>query len=297
MAGSLPLEPWVRTDEPLLWLRSVGHEWIDSSAYYYDARQRKDPLHICLQLTISGGGFYQDAAGRRVLRAGMAFLHELPGEFEYGYAPEVGGVYQQVWVAISGPPAQSWAGRIIDSFGHVLDFGTANAVEPLMLAIAGVRDGGEQDRYLQSSQLYQLFMTMLSILNQSRARGPRMTAAVSQIVSRAADAKFNVEELSRSLDISREHLTRQFRAATGVSPSEFLMQHRLRLVARELRDSDDKLDRIARRCGFSGANYLCRAFRQGMGLTPAQYRRNPTDAMPLGRPPRMHRLAGHDGPG
>ncbi|MCC6424613.1 MAG: AraC family transcriptional regulator [Phycisphaerales bacterium] len=289
------LEPWVRTDEPLLWLHSAGHERIHSSAYYFDANRRIDPPHICLQLTISGGGFYQDAAGRRVLRPGMAFLHTIPGTFEYGYAPEVGGMYQQVWVATSGPQAQLWADRIINSFGHVLDFGTANPVEPLMLAIVRLNAGGGQDRYLHSSQLYQLFMTILSVLNQSRVHGPRMTAAVTQIVSNAADANFNVADLSRLLDCSREHLARQFRAATGVSPSEFLMQHRLRLVARELRANDDKLQNIARRCGFSGANYLCRAFRQGMGLTPAQYRRNPNDALPIGRRSRPQPLAGRDG--
>lgn len=277
------LEPWVRTDEPLLWLRCAGHERINSSAYYFDARRRKDPFHICLQLTISGAGFYQDAAGRRMLRPGMAFLRAIPGEFEYGYAPEVGGVYQQVWVAASGPQANLWAQRITGSFGHVLDFGAGNAVEPLMLTIAHQRAGPERDRYLLSAQLYQMFMTALSILNQTRARVPRMMAAVSHLLSRASEATFNVAELSRMLDCSREHLARQFRAATGVSPSEFLMQHRLRLAARELRQSDDKLDRIARRCGFSGANYLCRAFRQGMGLTPAQYRKNPTEAMPMGR--------------
>lgn len=293
-SSSPPLGSWVRTDEPLMWLVGAGHERIDSASYFYDARLRKDPPNYCLQLTLSGSGFYKDANGRRVLRAGMAFFHMIPGEFEYGFDAQEGGVYEQVWVTASGPQAQLWGKRIIASFGHILDFGPGSAVEPLMLAIARRREEAGPDRYLLSAQLYQLYMTVLSILNQSRVRGPRMMAAVSQILSRAADRTFTIAELAQGLDCSREHLTRQFRAATGVSPSEFLMQHRLRLAARELRQSEDKLDRIARRCGFAGANYLCRAFGRGMGMTPAQYRRNPTDAMPAGRAVRDRLSAGRD---
>lgn len=286
MPFSHPLGSWVRTDEPLLWLGGAGHERIGSASYYYDARLRKDPPNYCLQLTLSGSGFYKDAGGRRVLRAGMAFLHMIPGEFEYGYDDEAGGIYQQVWVTICGPQAQMWCERIVGAFGHVLDFGPGSAVEPLMLAIARRREEIGPDRYLLSAQLYQLFMTVLSVLNQSRARGPRMMAAMTQILSRAADPAFTIMELAQALNCSREHLTRQFRTAAGVSPSEFLMQHRLRLAARELRQSEDKLERIAKRCGFSGANYLCRAFGRGMGLTPTQYRQNPTDSIPTSRAAR-----------
>jgi len=46
----------------------------------------------------------------------------------------------------------------------------------------------------------------------------------------------------------------------------------LRLAADEIR-LGSKLDAAARRCGFAGANYLCRLFRRQYGLTPLQFRR------------------------
>ena len=92
-------------------------------------------------------------------------------------------------------------------------------------------------------------------------------------------AEFQIEMLSAQLDCSREHLSRQFRIATGVSPSDYLIQHRLRLAAREIRANGDKLELVARRTGFSSANYLCRAFRQRFGITPAQFRARPQMAI------------------
>ena len=84
------------------------------------------------------------------------------------------------------------------------------------------------------------------------------------------------EQIARELDCSREHLTRQFKVATGVSPSDYLLQHRLRIAARELRHERRQAgtDR-ATCCGFSGANYFCRAFHRYQGLTPRQFRSQP----------------------
>jgi AraC-like DNA-binding protein len=99
------------------------------------------------------------------------------------------------------------------------------------------------------------------------------------IAEQGHHADFQIEMLSSQLDCSREHLSRQFRVATGVSPSGYLIQHRLRLAAREIRATGDKLELIARRTGFSCANYLCRAFRQRFGITPAQFRARPQMAI------------------
>lgn len=146
-----------------------------------------------------------------------------------------------------------------------------------MLSIAHAREAGTlPDRYILSGQLYQLIMTIYSTLRSSRVNtSPRVSRAVELITQRAAEHGFDVEKLAAELDCSREYLSRQFRSVMGVSPGEYLMQHRIRLVARLLRQKNDKLDAIARQCGFSGANYLCRAFRKQVGVTPAQFRARP----------------------
>jgi AraC-like DNA-binding protein len=121
----------------------------------------------------------------------------------------------------------------------------------------------------------------MSTLSRSRvATTPRVQRALSILSRRAHDPTLGVQDLAEEVGCSREYLARQFRAATGVSPSDYLTQQRLRLAARRMRSGDEKLEAIARACGFAGANYLCRVFRQRVGVTPAQFRRQPWMAGP-----------------
>lgn len=266
-----------RTAEPLLWLHGAGREVRGDASYYHDARVRGGGRHVNLQLTLAGAGFYENArGGRAILTAGQAWLDVIPGPFEYGYAPSP-RPYEHVFVSLGGPVAERWCARLVRDFGHVLDFGPRSAVEAQMLTIAHAREADTlPDRYLLSGQLYQLIMTIYSALRGSRlSTSPRIARAMLLIASHAPERRFNIDALAERMQCSREHLSRQFRATAGVTPSDYLMQHRICLAARLLRETDDKLDTIAHRCGLSGANYLCRLFRKRTGLTPAQFRARP----------------------
>lgn len=278
-SGSLDYrtDPWLRTPEPLLWLGGSGHETRGDSSYSFNAATRSDKPHACLQFTLAGQGYYQDCNGRSALPVGWAWFNRIPGEFEYGYHPASPRPYELVYLSLAGPVATEWHERITRTFGHVLQLGIDSAVAPLMLSIAhAVEANTLPDRYLQSAQLYQLLMTLYSTLNRSRLNmAPRVTRALELIATHAGDAAFGVTQLAGMLDCSREHLARLFVAAIGVSPNDYLTQHRLRLAARALRSTDEKLESLARRCGFSGANYLVRTFREHIGATPAKFRKQP----------------------
>ena len=274
--------PWVRTGEPLFWLSGAAVERREDTSYFFDATKRRDQLHWVLQLTLSGQGFFEKARRRVALPAGWAFLHTIPGDFRYGFAAESAEPYELVFVSFSGPKAEEWCRRIVDVHGHVLHFGQPNALAPLMLSLARLKEArADRDRYLVSGQLYQLLMGILSTLSQSRlAMEPLVSGAIEQIVRHAADRTFDISKLSASAGCSREHLARQFRAAIGVSPSDYLLQQRLRLGAQALRNGDEKLETVAQSSGFAGANYFCRAFKKRLGVTPADFRRRLNLAMP-----------------
>jgi AraC-like DNA-binding protein len=266
-----------RTSEPLLWLHGAGHETRGDRRYYFDCRKRNDPPHVNLQLTLAGEGFYAPAGGARtVLPAGRAWIDVIPGRFEYGYHPSP-RPYEHVFLSLGGPVSMRWATRLFRDFGHVLDFGPRSAVEAQMLTLAHAREAATlPDRYLLSGQLYQLIMTIYSALRGSRvSTNPRIARAMDLIAAHAHEHAFNIDALAERLDCSREYLSRQFRATAGVTPSDYLTQHRIRLAARLMRETSDKLDAIAHRCGLSGANYLCRLFRTQTGVTPAQFRARP----------------------
>jgi AraC-like DNA-binding protein len=262
-------------DESLLTLYGAGHEYRRDTSYFFNAATRPDQPHLVIQLTIAGQGFYEDERGREVLSPGRAFVGVIPGAFRYGFLPGSREVYEHVFVGIPEPAATRWRDRLVSDFGPVLTFERGSAVEAQLLEIVHLaRAHNLPDRYLLSGKLYQLMMTIYSQQQEARVtRSPRIARAMQLIRDQGSDHRFNIELLARQLDVSREHLTREFTRIVGTSPSDYLARHRLKLAAKLLRSSDDKLDRIAKWSGFSGANYFVRLFRQTTGVTPAEFRR------------------------
>jgi AraC-like DNA-binding protein len=260
-------------ESTLLPLYGAGHEHRGSD-YFHDAARRRDSPHLVIQLTLAGEGFYEDARSRHILSRGRAMIAMIPGPFQYGYNPGSRDAYEHAFVGISGLPGKLWHGRLVGAFGPVVAFDNAGPVESILLEFSHLREKHLlPDEYLLSAKLYQLMMTIFSTLRAARVTAsPRVARAIQLMRDQGSDHRFTIELLAAQLDISREHLTREFTAAAGSSPSEFLQQHRLKLAARLLRTTDDKLESIARWSGFSGANYFVRLFKKTTGVTPAQFR-------------------------
>lgn len=269
---------YARTDEPLLWLSGSGHEVIEpSSGYYYDCRKRSD-AHIGLQLTLSGEGYYERGGRVVALRPGMAFFEDIPSDFRYGYPLHATAPYEHVWLDLQGAMAATlWRQVVAVSGGRVVQLGDPNPVAPLMLALAHQHAARMlADRYQVSARIYEIIMLILALLARARVTtAPLVQGALRAIHLRGRDHRLDVAAIARELHCSREHLARTFTQAIGVSPVQYLLQHRLRLVQEALRDSHDPLPAIASRCGFSSANYLCRAFRRAIGITPMAFRAQP----------------------
>ncbi|MEG1862800.1 MAG: AraC family transcriptional regulator [Oscillospiraceae bacterium] len=95
--------------------------------------------------------------------------------------------------------------------------------------------------------------------------------AVTLIKKNYAQA-YGVEELAESLGISKSHLVREFFKHTGTTPGKYLTNVRIEAVKQLLTQSNMPLSAVASSTGFSGDNYLCKAFKKLTGETPMEYK-------------------------
>jgi len=86
------------------------------------------------------------------------------------------------------------------------------------------------------------------------------------------DFSFSMEEISRALGYSREHLTRSFFSSYGLTPKEYFNQRRMNTALVLLAESL-KLHEIAEALGYSSAYSLSKAFKKHFGLSPEKYRK------------------------
>ncbi len=86
------------------------------------------------------------------------------------------------------------------------------------------------------------------------------------------------EQLSLALlaevgGMTERSLLRIFHRATGSSPNSYLLKVRINRAAAELHHPEKQITRIAFEVGFNDSNYFTRQFKQHMGITPLEYRR------------------------
>lgn len=79
-------------------------------------------------------------------------------------------------------------------------------------------------------------------------------------------------QVASALDLHPNYLSVLSQQIVGQSFKEILEGIRTRHAQRLLRETDLKIDRVARLCGYAKATSLSKAFRRATGLTPGQYR-------------------------
>jgi AraC family transcriptional regulator len=73
--------------------------------------------------------------------------------------------------------------------------------------------------------------------------------------------------------LSPYHFARQFKAATGLPPHQYVIARRVDRAQQFLQDGGDlSLAEIAVCAGFSDQSQFCRHFKRIVGVTPGQFR-------------------------
>ena len=85
--------------------------------------------------------------------------------------------------------------------------------------------------------------------------------------------KVTVSEIAQKLGISRRHLSRSFRRATGTALHDYIGDFRLKEAKRLLCDTTLPIKAIASQTGFSASSAFCAAFQGLVGMTPTNFRR------------------------
>lgn len=95
--------------------------------------------------------------------------------------------------------------------------------------------------------------------------------AVSFIHEHFAE-KICITDITRQTFVSRSELFRSFQRYMNQTPIEYLLEYRLAQAANQLMKTDKSVTQIAIDCGFSGASYFGKAFKNKYGTSPLKFR-------------------------
>jgi len=83
-----------------------------------------------------------------------------------------------------------------------------------------------------------------------------------------------IKRLAAEMKMSQHTFARQFRAATGTTPHQWLLQQRIVQAQSLLKKTNESIERIATLSGFSSAAMLRIHFQNLVQTSPQVYRRS-----------------------
>lgn len=101
--------------------------------------------------------------------------------------------------------------------------------------------------------------------------------AISLINGRYRE-KLSLAEIAAHAFVCPQHLSREFKRATGLSVLKYIQHLRIQDAAVKLADTDMTVEEIAAHVGYGDAAFFIRVFAEYMGVTPGKYRCERADA-------------------
>ena len=143
------------------------------------------------------------------------------------------------------------------------------------------------DAYIQRSEelktspeLYTLtreaeleYCRLVRDLSEGKHSSPLVTHCKELIVQQL-HTRISVKNLASRLEVTPEHLSRQFQKEEGCRLTDYIAREKIREAKLQLEYSDSSYDEIAQTLGFSSQSHFGQVFRKWTGMTPGQYREN-----------------------
>jgi AraC family transcriptional regulator len=97
--------------------------------------------------------------------------------------------------------------------------------------------------------------------------------SVIEYIEEHLDAGLTLEQIAAVARLSPYHFARQFKAATGLPPHQYVIARRVERAKEILQAGTDvSLAEVALRAGFSDQSQFARHFKRLVGVTPRQVR-------------------------
>lgn len=257
---------------PLIMIKGMGWQIIDDHKYFWDSKKRASE-HWVLQYTVDGEGeiCINDKSHR--LNKGDAFIINIPGNHYYRLPPD-SKQWEVVYIEFS-KEADVFLNKFISSEGNIININEDSRFLALIFNVYRELIENRIDSiYKCSSYGYQLIMELLNefttkVINEDRDID---VVACKNYIDKNYYKPIGLDDLTTITNLSKYHLLRKFKEEMGTTPGNYLIRIRLERAMELILSTDDTIDTIAKKVGFSCGNYFSKVFRKNIKVSPLEFK-------------------------
>ena len=226
--------------------------------------------HYLIHYVFEGKGTYIVGDTAYSLSAGQAFIIYPGARTVYRADRDDPWGYQ--WVDFYGREADAIMARCGFRLGedYICRTQQPEACADYLQEIADNYNPPDECRRLSACGYLYLF---LSCIAHPRPRH-KYVETIIQFIQLQYAYPITVADMAARVGLNRSYLCKIFKAATGLSPQEYLLNFRIERAKCLLRETDLSISEVAYSCGFRDFPHFSTQFKKRAGRSPGAYRRS-----------------------
>lgn len=108
----------------------------------------------------------------------------------------------------------------------------------------------------------------------SDAKIKKFSSAKNYIFTNLSDYHLCVESVAEHCGITTSYLRKLFKEFTNTTPVDYIKNARINYAADLLKNSEFSVNEAATQAGFNNTSYFCKEFRNSMGCSPLEFKKN-----------------------
>ena len=266
---------------------TVGNQFVGRGGSYplsghpenYDLREYKGRVldeYQLVYVTRGSGYFVSASCGRQEVRAGTMIVL-FPDEWHY-YSPDQSVGWDEYWVGFRGSVADSlFSGHFFSREEPLLHIGVSATIVGLyenMLSFAEKEKSGYQ-QMISGIVMHIMGCVYYKLRNQAFVNNTYVVDKINEACIKMRECcgnRISCEEIARDLSLGYSWFRQMFKQYTGISPAQYMMQHKILRAKNLLVGTKMNISEIAYMVGFENVGQFATFFKKKVGMSPSEYR-------------------------
>ena len=240
----------------------------DSIEILFASSDHTFPLHshacFCFGIVEEGCVTFSINGNQKLLGPGMAYI--IPSNT--GVAIQAEGNYHYITVCIKN----KWKERLkhLEFSNYFLPFLSSSEIHKMCMDYI---KSGSAEAFVQSIVSLMQPVMLKDLAKCDRKETSGVVEVAGQYIDRHAQEKFSLDALAKASHLSKYYLVRLFKEEMGVTPNQYYIQVKIRMVKEKIRSTQKEVD-VAMELNFNDQSHLCNLFKRQMGISLQNYKKS-----------------------
>ena len=225
-----------------------------------------------IEYIVEGKGTVTENNHTFQVKAGDVFILH-PGQY-HDYYPDPEAPWHRLWIQISGfgvPEVLRMYG--LSKVNHIPDFDISEDIAKIRTVIKYETDTEVIDRYGPGLMCELCYLISQELQRRNYKQQPSLALQIRTAIDSVPNGNITLEQLTQEFNITKQHIIRLFKQEYGITPHEYIMDHRIGIAQSLLKRTNLTVQEIATKLNFCDSAYFSEFFRKRVGITPLEFRK------------------------